>query len=63
MDHSATNKEIDEPAWIKAYMDVAGVTESQARDVFMFLAYGDVVNIKVGYVPEGGGASLEQSLR
>jgi hypothetical protein len=35
--HTTTNGEIDEADWIKDYMDLTGVTESQARSVFMFV--------------------------
>ena len=36
--------EIDEAAWIKTYMDLAGVTESAARSVFMYVACKETMN-------------------
>jgi hypothetical protein len=36
--------EIDEAAWIKTYMDLAGVTESAARSVFMYVACKETIN-------------------
>lgn len=38
------NSAVDETAWIKAYMDLAGVTESQARNVFMYVGCRDFVS-------------------
>ena len=36
--------EIDQSAWIKAYMDLTGVTESEARSVFMYVGCKDTVS-------------------
>lgn len=38
------NGEIDQAAWVRAYMDLTGVTESEARSVFMYLGCKDTVS-------------------
>jgi hypothetical protein len=36
-------KRESETAWIKAYMDLSGVTESQARSVYMYVGCYDAM--------------------
>lgn len=38
------NGEIDQTAWMKAYMDITGVTESEARSVYMYVGCNDTVS-------------------
>lgn len=33
----------NETAWMKAYMDLSGVTESQARNVYMYVGCRDEI--------------------
>ena len=52
MSFRAKSGEIDESAWIKAYMDLVGVTECQARSVFMYLGCNDFVDFQSKCSPE-----------
>jgi len=44
--------EIDQSAWIKAYMDLTGVTESEARSVFMYVGCKDTVSTEDECTPK-----------
>jgi len=43
MEMNIRPKRESETAWIKAYMDLSGVTESQARNVYMYLGCSDAM--------------------
>jgi len=40
MSDPVDNEERRELAWIKAYMDIAGASETEARGVFMYMGCG-----------------------
>ena len=46
------NGETDQSAWIKAYMDLTGVTESEARSVFMYVGCKDTVSTEDECAPK-----------
>jgi hypothetical protein len=41
MSNCENNQGCNEPAWIRSFMDLTGVTEAQARSVFIYVCCQD----------------------